>query len=111
MPRELPENLSYLLEQMQCLGPVEARRMFGAYGIFIDGIMFGLYSDEQLYLKADSVSAEKFEQRGLPPFIYQRSGKEIALSYRCAPEDFIDDTEVMSVWGMEAIFAAHRSRR
>lgn len=106
MPRTIPESLSYLLDQMQCLGPVEARAMFGAFGVFIDGTMFALYSDDQLYLKVDAASAARFEALHLPPFTYHRSGKAVELSYRCAPDDFVDDLVVLVDWGMMAIHAA-----
>ena len=35
-------------------GAVQVRRMFGGAGLFADGVMFGLVSDGQIFLKADA---------------------------------------------------------
>jgi len=40
------EFIEYLLEQMQDVGPVNARAMFGGHGIYHDGIMFALVTDD-----------------------------------------------------------------
>jgi DNA transformation protein len=50
----------FLLEQMQLLGPVVARSMFGGHGLFLDGIMFALVVDNTLYLKANIENERDF---------------------------------------------------
>ena len=66
MPASGEENefVSHVLDLMQSLGRVRARRMFGGYGIFIDGLMFALIADETLYLKADEESANAVQDKG-----------------------------------------------
>ena len=34
--------------------PVMGRAMFGGFGIFMDGVMFGLIADSDLYLEVDA---------------------------------------------------------
>jgi len=46
------EFVVYLKEVFEQLGPIRARKMFGGYGIYHDGVMFGLVADDTLYLKA-----------------------------------------------------------
>jgi DNA transformation protein len=54
------EFVDYLHEVFGRFGPIHVRRMFGGYGIYHDGIMFGLVADDTLYLKADASTAKHF---------------------------------------------------
>ena len=105
------EFVDYLLDLMQPLGPVSARAMFGGYGIYIGELMFALVADDVLYLKAGADNLPDFEQRGLPPFSYQRDGKTYNMSYREAPAEVFDDADAMQLWANRAIAAAMKSRK
>jgi len=105
------EFVDYLLEQMQLLGPVTAKAMFGGYGIYIDDLMFALVADDVLYFKADADDLPDFEQRGLRPFSYERNGRSFNMSYSEAPAEVLDDADVMQQWGNRAIAAALRNRK
>jgi len=105
---EFTDNLH---EVFVLFGAVQARRMFGGYGIFHDGLMFGLVADEVLYLKADGISSSEFEQRGLGQFGYEKNSKTINMSYYMAPEGIFDDPEEAKVWASLAFDAALRSRK
>lgn len=85
--------------------------MFGGYGLFLDGLMFGLVADEVLYFKVDSGNRPDFDAAGLSPFLYQRQGKDIALSYCQAPPEVLEDSELARQWGAAAYAAAQRSRK
>ena len=101
--------VGFLLDQMQWLGPVTSRRMFGGTGLFLDGLMFALVLDDTLYLKADYLNRADFDSVGLLPFSYVRGDREIALSYFQAPEEALDDREMMVDWGNRAYAAALRT--
>lgn len=96
------EFTSYVVDLMQSIGPVNAQRMFGGYGIFLKGLMFGLIVEDVLYLKADKETENEFKARGLEPFRYARKGKEIELSYYQAPEEALEDSEEMNSWASKA---------
>jgi DNA transformation protein len=98
----------YLVAQLEWVGPVKGRRMFGGYGVFLDGLMFGLVFEDILYLKVDTDSRPDFYALGLPPFTYVRGSKEIALSYYQTPDEALDDTEMLLVWANRAYAAAMR---
>ena len=49
--------LGFLEEQLGGLGPVSIRRMFSGAGVFADGIMFALVSNDTLYFKADETTS------------------------------------------------------
>ena len=91
--------VNHVTELLQALGPVSARRMFGGHGIFLDGLMFGLIASNELYIKADEQSRNNFTERGLQPFTYLSQGTEKALSYYQAPEEALESSDEMALWG------------
>ena len=93
------------------LGPVAHRRMFGGFGIFLDGLMFGLIADDTLYLKADDVNRETFAAAGSAPFQYDRRGRPVEMSYWRVPETVFDDLDALIDWAESALQAAKRTRR
>jgi DNA transformation protein len=103
------EYLLYVVELMQSIGPVYAKAMFGGYGIYLDGLMFALISDQVLYLKVDKQTESEFKDRGLEAFSYYRKGNQCQLSYRRAPDDALEDTQVMNYWTNMAYAAATRA--
>ncbi len=105
------EFITFLLELLEPLGSVEAKGMFGGVGIDRHGLMFGLVSQDTFYLKADEVNRAEFEQKGLPRFTYQRSGKELSMSYYQAPPEAMDHSEELCKWAQKAYDAALRAAR
>jgi len=98
-----------LHETFERLGRIEARRMFGGYGIYHEGRMFALVTGDTLYLKSDAESAPHFDRLNLPPFTYMRQGKSMPMSYRQAPADLFEDREEAARWGRLAYESALRS--
>jgi DNA transformation protein len=103
------EFIGFVVESLRALGPVNARRMFGGHGVFLDGLMFGLIADDQLYLKVDDHNRTAYEAQGLLPFTYTGKGRPIEMSYREAPSEGFDDPEILCDWAREAYAAALRS--
>ena len=101
--------LGYLLEQLEELGPVRARAMFGGHGLYLDGRIFAIVVDDTLYLKADPVSRGLFEERGLSRFSYRRRGKTCYMSYYEPPEEALEDGETLRHWARVAYEAALRA--
>ena len=77
----MSEFTRYLQEVFELFGPISARKMFGGYGIYHQGLMFGLVADDTLYLKADAQNVAFFEELGLGPFEYHKQGKVMKMSY------------------------------
>ena len=99
----------YIVELMQSIGPVSAKAMFGGYGIFLKGLMFGLIADSVLYLKIDQETEDEFKALGLEPFTYNKKGKELKMSYYQAPGEVLEDSDEMHLWASKAYSAALRS--
>ena len=105
------EFVAYVVELLEGFGPAEAKRMFGGYGIYLDGLMFGIVANDTLYFKADETNRPDFEAEGCPPFTYTRQGKELALSYFQAPDDAMDNAEDLCRWAAGAHAAAVRNAK
>ena len=50
----------FVMELFTPMGPVSVRRMFGGAGVFKDGLMFALLSDDVIYLKTDAALRAAF---------------------------------------------------
>lgn len=100
----------HVVELMASLGPVVARPMFGGFGLFLDGLMFGLIARDVLYFKVDEQSDEVFASRRLPRFTYESAGKTTALWYREAPAEVHDDAAEMTAWARLGFDCAVRQR-
>lgn len=100
------ESINYLYEVFEAFGPIRARRMFGGWGIYHDGLMFGLYAQGRFYLKTDAHNVAQFEAAGSEPFTYMQRDKAVKLSYWSAPEALLDDREEARFWGNTSFEAA-----
>jgi len=101
----------WLEEALAPMGAVKVRAMFGGYGVSLDGLSVGLIADDVLYLKCDAGNVAAFEAEGLGPFMYDKGGVMMPMSYRQAPEAAMDDGEVLRLWVGRALEAARRVKR
>ena len=46
----------FVLAQLQLLGEVDCRCMFGAYGLYHEGVFFGILARGRLYCKTNAVT-------------------------------------------------------
>jgi DNA transformation protein len=84
--------------------------MFGGWGVYHSDFMFGLIAFDTLYLKVDEQNRGDFTARGLGPFVYDKDGKKMAMSYFQAPDEALEDPDAAQTWGQSAIAAAQRTR-
>ena len=100
---------AFLREQLAPLGHVTMRRMFGKTGVFCDGVMFGMVTDNMLYLRVDDHNRAAFkEAESDPPLSYRKQGSAIDLSFWRAPERLFDEPDELVSWARIALAAAHR---
>ncbi|MCB1754920.1 MAG: TfoX/Sxy family protein [Gammaproteobacteria bacterium] len=105
---EFVENLK---DVFAAFGAIEARRMFGGYGLYHDGLMFALVSGDVLYLKTDKQSLASFTGLDLQPFEFEKKGKMVETSYYTAPEIIFDEPDAAKEWASRAYEAALRTRK
>ena len=72
---------------------INSRAMFGGWGIYKDGKMFGLISESELYLKVNESNIANFKKVGSRPFEYARKGKKINLSYWSVSEEILENRD------------------
>jgi DNA transformation protein len=109
MPLPHSPFVDSVLDLLLPFGGVSARRMFGAYGIYKDGLMFGLVDGERLYFKADDENRAAFEGVGMEPMRFtDKNGKVLSLSYYQAPEAALSNPMRMEPWARSGWEAALR---
>ncbi|HKW55514.1 MAG TPA: TfoX/Sxy family protein [Stellaceae bacterium] len=99
----------FLCEQLAPLGRVTMRRMFGKTGVFCDGFMLGMVTDNTLYFRVDDDNQAAFkEAAAYPPLSYRKKGSTIDLSFWRAPERLFDEPDELVTWARAALAAARR---
>ena len=99
----------FLREQLAPLGRVSVRRMFGKAGVFCDGVMFGMVTDNMLYLRLDDRNRIAFEEAlSVPLLSYEKKGNTIDLAFCRAPERLFDEPDELVAWARLALAAARR---
>jgi DNA transformation protein and related proteins len=107
----MTEFTDFLGEVFRQFGDVQPKKMFSGYGLYHDGVMFGLIADETLYLKADDSIAHYFEAKGLGQFEYSRRGKIVKMSYYLAPVEIFDEPEEAANWAHRSFEVAFRTKK
>ncbi|OWJ64680.1 TfoX/Sxy family protein [Inquilinus limosus] len=101
--------IDFLRDQIAPLGPITPRRMFGATGLFCEGVMFGVVAEDALYLRVDDHNRAAFkEAESHPPLSYEKQGRVIDLSFWRVPDRLFDEPDELIDWARSALAAAHR---
>jgi DNA transformation protein len=99
----------FLREQLAPLRHVTLRRMFGKTGVFCDGVMFGMVTDNTLYFRVDDHNRAAFQEAAsFPPLSYKKQGSMIDLAFWRAPERLFDEPDALVAWARLALAAARR---
>jgi DNA transformation protein and related proteins len=99
----------FLREQLAPLGRITMRRMFGKTGVFCDGLMLGMVTNNTLYFRVDDYNRKTFEEAAaFPPLNYSKQGRTIDLSFWRAPERLFDEPDELITRGRAALAAARR---
>lgn len=104
------EFATYCSELLGSAGEVRSRRMFGGYGLYVDGIFVGIVAGETLYLKVDEQTRPRFEAEGCRRFEYSARGKQHALGFWTVPPEAMDSPHLMQPWVRLALEAAVRAK-
>jgi len=101
----------YVIDQLRVFGGCGARAMFGGFGIYKGGLMFGLIAEDVLYLKVDDANRPDYEARKSKPFVYEGKGKPVSMSYWRIPDDVLEDPDELKTWAMKAYDVALKNRK
>ncbi len=98
---------TFVLEQLERVAPVTARRMFGGVGIYARGLFFALIAEDRLYFKVDDTTRPEFERLGMEPF--RPYGEDSAMGYYEVPADLLEDAIQLAPWVEKAIGVAAKA--
>ena len=90
--------VDYIIDCLSPYGTINARRMFGGYGLYLNKIIFAIIIDDELYFKADSNLGQEYKQAGSYPFTYQKNDKAVALSYWYVSAEIIETQDLLKDW-------------
>lgn len=86
---------------------IEAKSMFGGYGIYNHGLIMGLVADDMLYFKVNSDTKNIFQSAGSAPFTYvNKKGKEVKMPYYQIPSEILEDRDNLYKYFKLAMTAA-----
>jgi DNA transformation protein len=91
----------FVLDQLQDLDDVEARRMFGGYGLYQDETFFGIIHRGRLYFKIDESTVGEYRKRKMKPF--RPNAKQTLKSYYQVPVDVVEDRDRLGEWAKKAV--------
>ena len=92
---------------------VTSRRMFGGYGIYLDGLIFAIITaDGELRFKANEITKVQYEERGGEQFIYtgHKNRKPTPMPYWTVPEAVMEDRELIEAWAREAAALSQKTK-
>ena len=94
----------YVIQDLMSHIPgIKSRVMFGGWGIYKDGVIFGIIADDELYFKVDETNRKKYEAAGSKPFTYDtKKRKKIVMSYWEVPPDILEDRDEIVRWVEES---------
>jgi DNA transformation protein len=91
----------YVLDQLQYLDDVEARRMFGGFGLYQDDTFFGIVHKGKLFFKVDEATVREYRWRRMKAF--RPNARQTLNSYYQVPEDVVQDMEMLCKWAVQAV--------
>lgn len=99
---------SFVLDQLEELGDVVPRWMFGGVGLYRNGLFFGIVAGDVLYLKVDDTNRPDYARAAMPPFkpYRDRSG---TMQYYAVPLDVLESVLELAAWARKAVTVAERA--
>jgi DNA transformation protein len=97
-------------EALEPLGAVTMRKMMGGATLYLDGTVFAILDEGELWLKSDADADAIWDAEGCERFsVTFKDGRVDTMNYRRAPPDVYDDPDAMRHWAALALEAGLRS--
>ncbi len=101
--------IDWLAEELAALGHLSHRPMMGGRTLYLDGTVFTIIADGELWFKADAASDVLWDEAGCPRFTYEMGeGRSGTMNYRRAPDEVHDDPDALRRWAALALEAGQR---
>ena len=99
-----PEFLNFVMEKLLPIVDIRSRAMFGGYGIFHEGLMFSLISEDTLYFKVNNSNRDIYEKAESKPF-------PRGISYWEVPSEVFEDNARLHEWANISITIARETAK
>jgi DNA transformation protein len=100
---------TFVLDQLDELGDVTPRAMFGGVGLYYRDVFFGIIARDVLYMKVDDTNQPAYERAGMRPFMPYPDRDETARStYYAVPTAILECASDLASWARQSVAAAER---
>jgi DNA transformation protein and related proteins len=100
------DYLRYVLDQLAPFATVTTRRMFGAVGLYAQGLFFGLIDDDVLYFKVDETNRADYAARGSVAFMPSGDPEKQMKGYFQVPSEVLEDSDELQPWARRSLAVA-----
>jgi DNA transformation protein and related proteins len=115
MPKPVTDPfVLHVCELLASAGPCVPKRMFGGWGISVEGMNIAIVAGDELYLKSNPTTAPQWLAAGGHAFEFVTKAKTIKVQYHTPPDEALESPALMAPWArlaMEAAIAARKPRR
>jgi DNA transformation protein len=103
-----PSFKSFVLDQLDELGDVTARSMFGGVGLYRRGVFFGIIARDTVYFKVGETNRADYQRAKMKAFkpYPNRSG---VMKYHAVPLEVLESPPDLAAWARKAIAVAASS--
>jgi DNA transformation protein and related proteins len=103
--------VEWVREALEPIGTVTMRRMMGGAMLYMDGSVFALVHDGELWIKADAESNAIWDAAGHHDrfTVTFKDGSVDQMNYRRAPSETYDDADALRKWAGLGIAAGLRA--
>ncbi len=102
--------LAWVQEALEPLGSVTMRRMMGGATLYLDGTVFAILDEAEIWFKSDAESDAIWDEAGCERFaVTFKDGRVDTMNYRRGPIDVYDDPEATQRWARLAVEAGLRA--
>jgi DNA transformation protein len=100
---------AWVQEAMEPLGTVSMRKMMGGATLYLDGTIFAILDEGEIWFKSDGEADAIWDAEGCERFaVTFKDGRVDTMNYRRGPTDVYDDAEAMQRWASLALEAGLR---
>jgi DNA transformation protein len=96
---------AFVLDQLEDLGEVTARPMFGGVGLYCGVLFFGIIAADVLYMKVDETNRRDYESAGMRPFA-PYPDRPSTMKYYAVPVEVLESATELVAWARKSVAAA-----
>jgi TfoX/Sxy family transcriptional regulator of competence genes len=98
---------TFVLDQLEDLGDLASRKMFGGVGLYSRGLFFGIIARDELYLKVDEATRAARIAAGSVPFRPYRT-RGGTTRYYSVPVSVLESAPELVRWARKAVDVARK---